>query len=52
MSLNSLSFIGDVHIVFFCLLPGLLHFTVLGELFMQREYKTHDVFFLSHPVGD
>ena len=19
---------------------------------MQREYKTHDVFFLSHPVGD
>ena len=52
MPLNSLSFIGDVHIIFFCLWPGTLRFSVLGELFMQREYKTCDVFFLSHPVGD
>ena len=53
MPLNSLSFIGDVHNIFFCLsLPGTLRFSVLGELFMQREYKTRYVFFLSHPVGD
>ena len=39
MSLNSLSFIGDVHIVFFCLLPGLLHFTVLGELLCNESIK-------------
>ena len=46
MPLNSLSFIGDVHIIFFYLLPGTLRFSVLEELFMQREYKFRDVFFL------